>query len=56
MKNESGFHPVGDRILVKPDPVEETLGKLKLVVPPTIRDKMFGSQTLGYLVEVGPDA
>ena len=57
MKNESGFHPSGDRILVKPDPVEETIGTdFKIVVPETIRDKMFGSQTLGYLVAVGPDA
>ena len=56
MENKSGFYPVGDRILVKPDPVEDTLGEMKLVVPDSIKTSMFGSQTLGYLVAVGPDA
>ena len=56
MENKSGFHPSGDRVLVKPDKVEETIGEMKLIVPETIRDNMSGSQTLGYLVEVGPDA
>lgn len=55
MKNLSGTRPVGDRILVKPDPVEE-ITKGNIVVPETVRNQLGNAQTVGTVVSVGADA
>ena len=53
--NRSGIYPRGDRILVKPEEIEEkTAGGI--VIPETIKDQHSMAQSIGTLVAVGPDA
>lgn len=55
MENKSGIFPRGDRILVKPEEIEEkTAGGI--VIPETIKDQHSMAQSIGILVAVGPDA
>ena len=54
MKNESGIHPCGNHILVKPDVINEyTDGGI--YIPPTDRERHQQSVAYGFLVAVGPD-
>ena len=53
--NGSGIWPVGYRVLVKPDPIEETT-KGGIIIAETIRDAHGQAQTTGTLVAAGPDA
>lgn len=55
MTNNSGIHPCGDRILVKPD-VIETKTKGGIVITDQIRDHHMDAQTSGTIVAIGPDA
>jgi co-chaperonin GroES (HSP10) len=55
MENKSGIHPCGDRILVKPDEIEEVT-EGGIVIPDQIKDHHMDAQTSGILVAVGPDA
>ncbi len=55
MTNESGIHPRGDRILVKPEPLEEkTEGGIILALES--KEKYGNAQVYGHLVAVGADA
>lgn len=55
MQNRSGIYPAGDRILVKPDPIETTT-EGGIVLPDSEADRYALAQTLGVVVAVGPDA
>ena len=53
--NKSGVTPVGDRVLVRPDVIEEkTEGGI--IIPNQHRDKHQAAQMAGVLVAVGEDA
>lgn len=54
--NKSGVTPKGDRVLVKPDVIEETFGDSKIHVPEQFRKQHQAAQMAGTLVAVGPDA
>lgn len=52
--NKSGIYPCGDRVLVKPDTLEEkTEGGI--IIPATDRDRHQMAQATGVLVAMGPD-
>ena len=53
--NNSGVTPKGDRVLVKPDVIEETTPG-GIVIPNEHRDKHQLAQMAGVLVAIGPDA
>lgn len=53
--NKSGITPCGDRVLVLPDPLEETTD-WGLIIPPSEHEKYQMAQVSGTLVAVGPDA
>lgn len=55
MENRSGIHPCGDRVLVKPESLEETTAG-GIVIPETIKDRHSMAQSIGVLVAAGPDA
>lgn len=55
MNNESGIYPCGDRILVRPDPIEEVT-KGGIVIPSTVAEQHMDGQTSGTLIAVGLDA
>lgn len=54
MKNKSGIHPAGDRILIKPDEVEKAYDGV-IQIPDTVKSTHAMAQTIGVLVEAGPD-
>lgn len=55
MKNESGIHPCLDRVLIKPDDVEEvTAGGI--IIPGSVGEQHAMAQSIGTFIEAGPDA
>jgi chaperonin GroES len=54
MSNASGIKPIGDKILVKPDPVETTTAG-GIVIPDNDR-KRQNAMWMGTFVEAGPNA
>jgi chaperonin GroES len=55
VKNESGIHPCGDRVLIKPDDIEEkTEGGI--IIPGTVGELHAMAQSIGTFVAAGPDA
>jgi chaperonin GroES len=53
--NQSGIRPIGNRVLIRPDEVEKvTAGGI--VIPDTIGDTHALAQSIGVLVDKGPDA
>ncbi len=55
MINKSGIHPALDRVLIKPDEIEEkTEGGI--IIPGTVTELHAMAQSIGTLVAVGPDA
>ena len=50
--NPSGIYPAGYRVLVKPDPLEETT-KGGIVIPATHREDHDRAQTTGRVVALG---
>jgi len=53
--NESGIYPVGNRVLVLPDVIEEkTEGGI--FIPDQISERHGMAQTLGILVDLGADS
>ena len=56
MKNESGVTPKGDRVLVRPDPIEETSEYGIVVVTENQLKLHENAQSLGTFIEAGPDA
>jgi chaperonin GroES len=53
--NKSGIYPCGDRVLVKPDVIEETT-QGGIVIPETVLSHHMDAQTSGTLISVGPDS
>lgn len=53
--NNSGIHPAGDRVLIKPEEVEE-VSKGGIIIIDEAREKYGLAQVFGTLVAVGPDA
>jgi chaperonin GroES len=55
MKNTSGIYPKGNRIVVKPDELEEvTAGGI--VIPNPVKEKHQQGQAMGTVIAIGPDA
>lgn len=55
MNNKSGIHPCGDRVLIKPDEIEEkTEGGI--IIPGTVSELHAMAQSIGTFVAAGPDA
>jgi len=55
--NGSGITPCGNRIVVKPDEIKETVGEeSKIIVPDSVRESHMHAQSTGVLVAAGPDA
>lgn len=55
MQNTSGITPFGDKVLVKPDVIEEvTAGGI--VIPASTVEQHMMAQTSGTLVAIGPEA
>lgn len=53
--NKSGIRPVLDRVLIKPDAVEEvTAGGI--IIPDSVNTLHANAQSIGTFVEAGPDA
>ena len=55
MHNDAGLQPVEYKVLIKPDPVDETT-EGGLYVPDTVREKQFIAQQRGTLVAIGGKA
>ena len=53
--NSSGIHPAGDRILLKPEVVEEVSSGGIILIDESIKQGAM-AQVYGQLVAVGPDA
>lgn len=55
MQNQSGIHPALDRVLIKPDEIEEkTEGGI--IIPGTVSELHAMAQSIGTFIEAGPDA
>lgn len=55
MKNESGIHPSLDRVVIRPDDIEEvTAGGI--IIPGTVGEQHAMAQSIGTFIEAGPDA
>jgi chaperonin GroES len=53
-KNDSGCHPIGDRVLIRPDIAAGSSGTLKL--PDNVIERTQLSASSGVIVELGEDA
>lgn len=53
--NKSGIHPSGERVLIKPDEIEEVTGG-GIIIPKTVGELHAMAQSIGTFVEAGPDA
>lgn len=51
-----GLHPCGHRVLVCPDPIENTFSGTKIVRPMTQMEKEQVAQETGVLIEIGASA
>lgn len=56
MENTSGIHPKGNRVLVRPDKLAETLGDTALFVPDEVLKQHQQAQCTGVFVEAGDEA
>jgi co-chaperonin GroES (HSP10) len=43
-------------VVVKPEPIDETVGESPIYVPENVREKYAHAQTIGTLIATGPDA
>lgn len=55
-QNKAGIWPAGDRVMVKPDPIEDEVTSAGFVIPEQYRVKYEQAQATGTLVAIGPDA
>lgn len=55
MKNASGIHPSGHRILVIPEQVMKSESN-SIVLPDAVEERHALAQTAGYIVEIGKTA
>jgi len=56
MKNESGIYPKGDRILILPDDIDKRKVDSVIEIPEWVEEQHAMAQSIGVLVEAGPDA
>jgi co-chaperonin GroES (HSP10) len=54
--SKSGIWPAGDRVLVKPDPIDDGIKTQKIELPDFVKAKYEQAQATGTLIAVGPDA
>jgi co-chaperonin GroES (HSP10) len=54
--NQSGITPKGNRVLVLPDEIEETVSEAGIYIPENIREQHAMAQTTGVLIAAGRDA
>lgn len=54
MKNPSGIYPLGDRVLIKPDDLEE-ITEGGIVIPAQVKERTEMAQSIGTVVALGPD-
>ncbi len=55
--NKVGIWPSGDRVLVKPDPIDDKIGtSSKIELPDFVKAKYENAQATGTLIATGPDA
>jgi len=52
--NKSGIEPCGNRVLIKPDEIEEVT-EGGIVIPSTVKDRHQMSACYGVVVALGPD-
>jgi co-chaperonin GroES (HSP10) len=55
VKNESGIHPCGDRVLILPDDIEKVT-EGGIIIPGTVGELHQMAQSIGTFIEAGPDA
>ena len=55
MSNKSGIHPIGDRVLIVPEEIEETTESGIIINTLDAAAKEQLAQVFGRVVEVGPD-
>jgi co-chaperonin GroES (HSP10) len=55
MKNESGIHPCGDRVLIRPDDIEKVT-EGGIIIPGTVGEMHQMAQSIGTFIAAGPDA
>lgn len=53
--NKSGIQPIGDRVLIRPDDIEKVT-EGGIVIPETVGEHHALAQSIGILVDKGPDA
>lgn len=54
MKNQSGIHPCGDRVLILPDDIEEVT-EGGIIIPGPVGERHQMAQSIGTIIAVGPD-
>jgi co-chaperonin GroES (HSP10) len=54
--NKSGIYPAANRVLVKPDPIDDPTKNSVIEMPEAVRLKYEQGQATGRLIAVGPDA
>ena len=54
--NKSGIHPIGDRVLIAPEEIEEVTASGIVVHTLTAIEKEQLAQVFGKVVEIGPEA
>lgn len=55
MKNESGIHPSLDRVLIRPDEIEEVT-EGGIIIPGSVGELHAMAQSIGTFIAAGPDA
>lgn len=55
MQNQSGIHPALDRVLIKPDEIEQVT-EGGIIIPDSVGEQHAMAQSIGVLIEAGPDA
>ena len=53
--NKSGIHPSGDRVLIRPDDIEE-ITEGGIIIPSKVSELHAMAQSIGTFIEAGPDA
>lgn len=56
MRNKSGIYPKGDRVLVRPDPIEEKSSGGIITATETMKKLEQNAQSVGTFIVAGPDA
>lgn len=56
MENKSGIHPIGDRVLIVPEGIEEVTKSGIVIHTMDAAEKEQLAQVFGVVVEIGPDA